>query len=491
MIWQQTNLALKQVSVSDTDKKQSLGLMPVACTVFCLWIAAALFSSRCLYADGAHEFIRTLEAQNFVTFMWSRHFAFYIYEFPLVLAIKLGVTNMACLRLAFGLGCFLPWPLAMFCCWRISPANFWLVAVACAAGYMNSAFMAVGEHILAHALFWPAIFALLFARPLNVFAGTVLLFSVTALIFSYESQAVLCVPLALLALWRAWEENRAGRRRAWTVFLLATGLLCAGIAVGIYGIIYPELPNNLTAFKSGTLGIFGHMGWTFSWTVAWAGLMLGVFFSETIARLVVRKPVIYLLFTMFLVWGMWPWLSPGALNNAVQYDDRALDLIVPMALLPVALLLRFRPQWLAPHKKILVSLVAALWIAQSLWQISATVNWYRDVVWMQEALGARRGIIPLHQTILQGDGMLGRDRNIWYISGRFEWVWPCLSIALSDNHHINSLICSEIFLEPYLNPAGQPRFWEPFNPLKPETFPKLDHYAIDFVGYTNVVLPQH
>src|SRR5208282_6425056 len=101
-------------------------LMPSACLIFAAWIVGAILSSRCLYADGAYEFVRVLQAQGFVALWWSWHFAFYIYEFPLVLAIKLGVTNLAWLRLAWGLGCFLPWPLAMICCRWISPQNCWL-----------------------------------------------------------------------------------------------------------------------------------------------------------------------------------------------------------------------------------------------------------------------------------------------------------------------------------------------------------------------------
>ncbi|HTR41702.1 MAG TPA: hypothetical protein VMH87_08815, partial [Pseudomonadales bacterium] len=81
------------------------GLMLLALGLFAVSVVFEILSSRCLYADGAHEFIKTLQAQSFASFMWSRHFAFYIYEFPLVVAIKLGVTSLTWLRMAFGLGC--------------------------------------------------------------------------------------------------------------------------------------------------------------------------------------------------------------------------------------------------------------------------------------------------------------------------------------------------------------------------------------------------
>ncbi|MGH7950938.1 MAG: hypothetical protein ACREFE_03320 [Limisphaerales bacterium] len=458
-------------------------LMPFACWTFALSLVLAIFSSRCLYADGAHEFIRVLQAQDFVALMWSRHFAFYIFEFPLVLAIKLGVTNLAWLRLAFGLGCFLPWPIAMMCCCWISPKNFWLAVVGCAAGYLNAAFMAVGEHILAHALFWPSLFAILFARPLKLVVAVILLVSATGKLFSYESQLFLGVPLALLALWRAWREKKENRRWTWIVFLVAAALFIAGITVGLCGVLMPELQANFTGFEAGTLGILKHMGWTLTWTVVWVGLAIAVWFSETLWRIISHKAVIYFLFVLLMVWGTWPLLSPNQLDNGIQYDNRALDMLVPLALLPVALILRFRPQWVDAKRSRLVQWAAALLIAQSLWQISATLRWYRDVVWMKEILASHRGIVLLHSTVLAADKMEGRELRRDAIGGRFDWTWPCLSIALSPRPKISSLICSEVFLVP----AIRRHYWQPFDPLDPKTFPDLRHYGVDYSDYISAI----
>lgn len=449
-------------------------LMPVACVIFAVWIVAAILSSRCLYADGAHEFVRVLQARNFVALMWSRHFAFYIYEFPLVLAIKLGVTDLAWLRFAFGLGCFLPWPMAMICCRWIAPKHFWLVVVGCAAGYLNAAFMAVGEHILAHALFWPALFAVLFARPLKPAAAVILLAAATGLLFSYESQLFLCVPLALLSFGRAWREKTEGSGWSWVVFLAAAALFVAGTAIGLCAVLMPEIQSNFTGFKAGTLGILKHTGWTLNWTVVWFCLAAAVCLSQNLWRVLSRKAGIYLSFFALLVWGTWPLLAPNLMDNGIQYDNRVLDLLVPLALLPVALLLRFRPEWMEPRRRRLVQLAAGLLIAQSLWQISATVLWYRDVVWMREALASHRGIIPVRSTVLAVDGMEGRELRRDAIGGRFDWSWPCLSVAFAPDPKIKSIVCSEVFL----NPEVRLHSWQPFDPLRPETLPKLEHYGL-------------
>lgn len=454
--------------------------MPVAIAVFAVWIVAAILSSRCLYADGAHEFVRVLQAQNFVSFMWSRHFAFYIYEFPLVVAIKLGVTNLAWLRFAFGLGCFLPWPVTMICCHWMSPKYFWLVVVGCAAGYLNAAFMAVGEHILAHAFYWPALFAILFARPLTLLAAMILLASATGMLFSYESQLFLCLPLALLALGRSGREKKEGSRWTWVIFLLAAALFLAGVTIGLCAVLMPEIRANFIGFRTGTVAILGHMGWTFTWTLIWTALELAALYSEKFWRIICHKVGIYFLFVVFIIWGTWPLLAPSHLDNGIQYDNRALDLIVPLALLPVALVLRFRPDWIESKQRRIALLTAALLMAQSLWQISATLNWYRDVVWMQDILASKHGIIPVRSTVLAVDGMEGRELRRDAIGGRFDWSWPCLSVALSPNPKINSLVCSEVFMDP----AIRSHFWQPFDPFKPETLPDLEHYGIDFGGYT-------
>jgi hypothetical protein len=456
--------------------------MRAACLVFAVWTGAAILSGRCLYADGAHEFVRVLEAQDFVSLMWSRHFAFYLYEFPLVLAIKLGVTKLAWLRLAFGLGRFLPWPVALLACRWLAPKQFWLAVVGCAAGYLNAAFVADGTHNLAHALFWPALFAILFARPLKPLAAVMLLASATALLYSYESQLFLCLVLALLAGGRAWREKQEGHR-AWVVFLTAAGLLLAGTTIGLCGVLIPELPACFSGFRASTRGMLGHMGWTMTWTVVWASLAVAVSLSEAAGRLLSRKIVTGLLLAGLMIWGTWPLLRPARLDTGIQCDNRALDLFVPLALLPVALALRFRPQWMEPRRGQLLQLAAGLLLAQSVWQLSATCSWYTSVVRLQAVLNANHGIIPLRATVLAADGMEGRDLRPDALGGRFDWAWPCLSVAFTPSPHIQSLVCSEVFMDPTI----RRHFWQPFDPFKPETLPNLDHYGLDFSNYMAAV----
>jgi hypothetical protein len=454
--------------------------MPAACFVFVVWIVAAILSSRCLYGDGAHEFVRVLQARDFVPLMWSRHFAFYIFEWPLVLAIELGVTDLAWLRLVFGLGCLLPWPLAMICCRWISPKHFWLAVLAGAGGYLNVAFMAVGEHIIAHALFWPSLFVILFAQPLKPLAGVILLACAIGMLFSYESQLFLCVPLAGLALWRARQEKLPGASWTWMIFLVTAALFAAAVIIGMYAVLIPEVPRNFIRFRAGMLDIFARPGWTLIWTIVWAALMVAACYSEKFWRILTGRAGFFLMFIVLAIWGTWPLLAPDQLDNGTQHDNRVLDLIVPLALLPVALILRFRPRPLELRRDRFVALAAAMLLAQSLWQISATVNWCHDVVWMREILAEKSGIVRARSTALAVDGMEGRELYGRAIGGRFDWAWPCLSISLAPDKQIKSLIVSDVFLDETI----RRNCWQPFDPLEPETLPHLEHYGIDFSNYT-------
>ncbi len=453
--------------------------MPLAIGVFFVWILAAIFTSCCLYADGAFEFVRVLETQNIATFMWSRHFAVFIYQFPLVLAVKLGVTNLSLLRLAFGMGCYLPWPLALLVCRWLSRENFWLAVTACAVGYLNVASLAVSEHIVAHAMFWPALFVLLFARPLNLTASLILLAMAVGLQFSYESQIFLCCPLAMLSLWRSAQEKRANSGWPSVVFFAAAGLFSVSMANGIYSVLMPEMPGNFSGFKAGTLGFLQHTGWTVKWTLLWCGLAVSACRSENIWHWLSGKTGKYLLVAFVLVWGTGPFLAPGTFDTGLQYDNRVLDLLVPLGLLPVALILRFRPAWMEAGRSRLVQLAAMMLLAQSLWQLSITALWYRDVVWMQETLVAKRGIFPLRSTVLAADGMLGRELHPDAIGGRFDWAWPCLSLSLTPGKQINCLICSEVFMDPTI----RRQIWQPFDPFNPNTLPRLGHYGLGYSNY--------
>jgi hypothetical protein len=447
---------------------------------FLAWNLAALATDFCLYADGAHEFLQVLEARDTVPLWWSRHFVYDINQFPLMAAIKLGVTNLPALRLMYGIGLFLPWPLALWLCHRISRENFWLAVVGCAAGYLNGAYMPCGQHILSHALFWPALFALLFARPLKPFTAVILLVMAISLQFAYESQTFLCVPLLTLALYRAWQERKEKRSLAALVFLIAAGLFLLSILNGLFSLKMPEIPVNLDGFRNNTRRLLHHPGWTVGWTLVWGGTLVAALRSESFLHALGRRGGFFLLAGVVLIWGSEPLWASHPIDTGLQYDHRAMNLFVPLALVPIGLILAFRPAWLVKWRPAIIRFATVILIAQSLWHLSCAVLWYRDVRELRQILATRQGLVSLNTTALAGKGMLGREFDSSFIGGRFDWAWLLLSIALTPQKNVQCLISSDL----YMDPIKWRTCWMPkADPFRPEKLPDLQYYGINYTNY--------
>ena len=426
----------------------------IACGFFALFIVFAIATARCLYADGSFYFLKVLEAGKFTEMIGCRSFAAYLFQLPVVVALGAGVTSIPCLTFLFGIGCFCAWPVAMFLCYRMAPQHFWLVMLACAAGYLNAAFMAVGEHIVAHAFFWPVLFAILFVRPLTPFAAVTLLLSSILLMRSYESMLFLGPALIALIVWRMV----AGKERSWqTAVLVAAAVFLAVAAYIAYiGVKYPNV-DNYNGFKDGVRNEILHPAWTIKMTVFWVALMLATLYSP-VAAFLKRPAGLILSAAVVLMWGLYPILEPQRLNPGEQYDSRFFDLLVPMALIPVAFILSVRPQWVAVKLPDLIRLSALMLVAQSLWHLSATWQWEQYVGNWKNMLAAKTGPI-----FILGDKSFNRTD--------LTWVDPCESLMIGPSQ-VRAMIMPD-----HVYP------WQPFDPFKPHSFPDLKRYGLNYTNY--------
>jgi hypothetical protein len=429
----------------------------IACGFFTLFIVFAVLSARCLYADGSYYFLEVLKAGNFTGMITSRSYAAYLFQFPVVIALALGINSIPCLTFLFGIGCFCAWPLAMFVCYRMAPGHFWLVMLACAAGYLNAAFMAVGEHIVAHAFFWPVVFAILFVRPLTPFAAVSLLGSSIMLIRSYESMLFLGPILIGLLAWRMVSD----REQPWRKAVMGAAMVFIALAIYIawLGIKYPnaENPYGLESFKQGFFREIEYPAWTVKLSLLWAGLMI-VAMVPAIAAGLKRPAGITFSILVVLIWGLYPIFEPQNLHPTEQYACRFLDLLVPLALTPVAVLLIFRPQWLATKIPDLVRLSAVMLVAQSLWQLSATYQWNRHISSWKSMLAS-------------GSGPLRPFGDTGFNAPALSWANPCVSLMIGPTR-VRSIIMPAHAIP-----------WQPFDPLKPQTFPDLKRYGFTYTDY--------
>jgi hypothetical protein len=436
-----------------------------ACGLFVFSALFSIFSLHCLYADGSYQLIEVLKAKDFVAVAKNRECASFVIQFFVVMAIRLGVTNLHTLQILFGLGCFLPWPTSLVLCRGLAPRHFWLAMLGCAVGYLNAAFMPVGEYSIAHAFFWPVLFAVLFVRPLTPFAAVVLVFSSLILVCSYESMLFLGPPLVVLAMWRA----AGGGEKIWArgCLCLAAVLLGVAVVIALDGIRHPQAPDNLGGFKQGLETMFLFPGWTIGWSFAWLFLLAATCIDATGFSRRFFKLELMLLAAAMLVWGLWPVLAPETLNTQLQYDYRAMQLLTPFALLLVGCAINICTKWFAARQNYFVAWSASMLLAQSLWQISATWQWGGFVSAWRGVLTMHSGPVRLQDTPFGGHPVGRQAMN-------FDWNWanPDLSIMLAPAGHVKSIILS----------PGTPS-WQPFDPLNRKDLPKLQRYGVNYDEY--------
>jgi hypothetical protein len=453
------------VSLPSTRPDSQTSIAParwvlVACGFFAAFTLFAIYAERCLYSDGSYFFVKVLQSQNFVETVGLRDYVAFLFQLPLVAALKMGVTSIPCLAIAYSLGCFAVWPVAMYLCYRMAPQHFWLVLLACAAGYLNAAFMAVGEHIGAHALFWPALFAILFVRPLTPFAAVVLLGSTIILIRSYESMLFLGPLMVALLVWRMVRDKECLWRQA--VLFAAAVFLIASIYVSWEEIKYPN--PYYTSFKQDAFNQISHPGWTLKMSCLWLALALGALYRP-VAEFLQRRAGLALIGLVILVWDAWPLLAPGQFDPQSQYHCRFLELLVPLVLLPVAVILAEKPQWLAAQIPQWTKLAAILLIAQSLWQLSATWQWQGYLRDWNKFLTVKTGPVFLEQ--IYGYKTSDNGQAL-----RFDWSWsnPDLGLAVGPRR-VRAIVMPSTMRDVR------------FNPLNPRTLPDLSRYGVDYTDY--------
>ena len=446
----------------------------MAVSFFLLSLAYAIVTARSLYNDGAYYFLRVLQANGFTEMLFSRGHAGYLYQLPVVLALRLGITNLEVLQAAFGVGCFCAWPVAMWLCYRLARQHFWLVVLAAGMAYLNAAFVAVGEHIVAHAFFWPVVFVLLFVQPLTKFAAAVLLVSSLILLRSYESMLFLGPVLAWFAFRRAQREpGTAGR----VICLVSAVILLLAVPIAVDGMLHPCTSSSAHSFKTGMLHLLAAPGWTVSWTAFWLLLMAGGLWLP-VRRRVVSPTGVLLLAAMVLLWAAWPLLAPAQLDPFKQHEARFLNLLTPLALLLVAeCLVRF-PGWFINRKNYLVNMSAVLLLAQSLWQLGATEQWRGFLGVLRNLMQTEKGVVRLMDT------PYGRAPAVGWQATRFIWVMDFRNLCLEiSSRRVQSLVVGNPLID------GEVVNRQMLVCYEPTELPDLSRYGVNFTDYVGAFKP--
>jgi len=452
-------------------REQAGALAPVAWLAFALTLLFSLITLQApLLHDASAFFVLILEYRDFVVWPENRMFALGLMEAPLVLALWLGVTDVGLLEICFGIGILAAWPLALLVCWRLAPRALWLPVAGLGLAHLNTSLPPFSPALVAHALVWPVLIALVFVRPLTRFAAVALTLASLLLLYSYESQLFLGPPLAALALWRL-----RGREAGWARAALAvSGLLLLGsMAVALEGIALEDNGTNRDSYVAGALRLLHQPPWTVGYSALLAAVTLVALFSRRLVAWLRAWPARCLIGAGLLAWGLWPFLAPDLLRPFDPYHARVLNLAVPLALLPVALLAARHPGWFSARLHLLRVGVLCLLLAQSLWHLGTTLQWHGYVGVLRGALANLEGPLLVDGTPLAGP-LLGPQ------SLRFETSWslPRLTLLLAPEGRVRGLLYSR---------RG---YFHPYDPPLADTLPDLSRYGFDFTPYLEALRRQ-
>lgn len=230
----------------EIERSNQSQLSLIYVVVFAYFVFAtilAIVSWRGLVADGVGYFISLLGRRWPTTFESSRIFAHVIVQWPVVFALRAGVTDITTLLYVHSFGLYYLGPLQLILCYLIVPRDkridlIWPL-ISLFAGSINEWFVAVTESHVMTFIFWPLVLFMLYGRIDQRIRFLVFLGLTCASLLLYETMAVQGLILAGFALWRRRQVYRVAERILW---LAVAGWFFLGTSLG--NLFYSESTQN-------------------------------------------------------------------------------------------------------------------------------------------------------------------------------------------------------------------------------------------------------
>lgn len=437
--------------------------------LFLIASGVAAAASRGLVADGAFYFVTLLQDPWPTTFEHGRVAAHALTQWPLVLALQLGVTDLRGLRLIHSVGLFYLGPLHLLLCWWFVRKGeehdlFWPL-LSLFAGSINAWFTVITEaHVLTW-LFWPLVIFLIHGDLRHRWQTAVFALLTIASATAYETMALQGLLLAGLALARRSEKAGAAAW-AWTA---VAGWFLLGAGIGAYFAVNPRSPENRGGFISGMLRFTGTGREDLNYPVLLSFVVLALVTVVLLAgpfRLRLFQSLLGGLAAAGILIAMWPILEPESLRPIQQFQARAWIGLLPIGL--ALLMLLSRRRLLKPAAfRMALGFLLVLGLTQLTWQMVATAQWYGYTRVFRDELARHAGFVPFESSELAREriGIQALRHLTWNYTNGF------MSIALAPSGQVASII-------------GVPKgMWQPFDPTDPKALPNLARYGVVYSRY--------
>jgi hypothetical protein len=455
-------------------------LLAIAAFAYLLQAAVAIATGRHLFGDGSWLLLRLL-AENHITHLnnntWNDFFvgrlgSFSYQQLPTLLAARMGVHGLKVLSIVFGATLFSFKPLSLLLCYRFARDKRYVLfpLLSLFAGTMNSEGYVISETHLMSALFWAALFGLLYPYRFTWFDLAAMIVVSAPLILCYETMAVFGLVLVGACVYRVTAIARSRQERWLTVVFSIWYSL--GVIFALLAIIFPRDPTQRADFLRGLLFLFHyrHIGARVSWLV----LILCALIVVTPA---VHKKILDLLVVVAVICSLAIPAFVLAYPELTSLDEhivaRTMNASIPLAMAVAFLAVYFGFVRVNADKyKRLFVIVAALGICQSAWSVVASSQWSNMLTVLRSELQTHTGPVPFDSSPLSRPSLDGQPIRAMH----GEWPLMSLSIIYADEGKVRAIVLPSSIA------------FYPFDPRIPSALPHLERFQIDYSSYL-VTLP--
>ena len=450
-------------------------LVAVAAAAYLVQASVAIATGRHLFGDGSWLLLRLL-AENHITHLnnntWNDFFvgrfgSFSYQQLPTLLAARMGVRSLKVLSVVFGVTLFSFKPLSLLLCYRFARDKRYVLfpLLSLFAGAMNSEAYLISETHLMSALFWAALFGLLYPREFGWFDLAAMTVVSAPLILCYETMAVLGLVLVGVCIYR-WRAIARSQREKWLTVVFGAWY-SLGVVFAMLAIIFPRDPTQRADFFKGLLFIFHyrHIGGRVSCIVLILCaliVLIPAIYKKTLNVLVGLAVACSLVIPAFIL------IHPELTSLDEHIVARTMNASVPLALAGAFLAVYFNPLQLDTGKyKRLFVMAVVLGICQSAWSVVASAQWSLMLNVLRSELKTQTGLLPFNGNLLSRPTLGGQPMRAMHA----EWPLMSLSIVYADAGKVQAIL---------LPPSTS---FYPFDPRIPSALPRLERFHIDYSRY--------
>jgi len=380
-------------------------------------------------ADGVNYFCNILECSAVVHWGWSRLFAHYLTQWPLLIAVKAGVANMATLSKFFSAGIYFPYVLSFaLCIYALRKESKTLLCfplMSMVAINLQSDYLLACEHQVMVTMSWPILFLLLRRKRLTWRDGLLLWTSVLLFSRLYETAVAPAVIFIFLCVMRL----RTFRHKQEAILSgISLVLSIAVVVISVFFIVDPTSAANKASFVTAIPCSLTNFG----------ALAAGCFCLLFTGGVVLRKRVVIVSAALpLLIYVLFRTFVNYHLSANVSGASRSLSLtLLPVLLLCAIMVWYFKSE--LDNTSILI--FTAFIVFMTAINIYDSNDWRKFAAQVKQIVETQRGYVSIEDTVLNKNSF---GNNWTNTELGLVWSAPCVRAIL-------------------LNPSGI--FWQPFDP---------------------------